>query len=120
MFNDQAYVNPSEISVSHLYNLRSSDPYKRQRRTFTKTQSRQVSIGERRKPQANGKPGYMRIDTVHQGDQDRVKSVYHINAVDEVTQFEIVCSVEKISEQYLLPALEEMLKSPLRFWMNAP
>ncbi|VAW50047.1 Integrase, catalytic region [hydrothermal vent metagenome] len=70
-----------------------------------------MSIGERRKPQPEGKPGYIRIDTVHQGDQDKVKGVYHINAVDEVTQFEIVCSVEKISEQYLMPALEEMLKS---------
>jgi len=111
MFNDQAYENLSEISVSHLYNLRDSDQYKRQRRTFTKTQSRQVPIGERRKPQSDGKPGYIRIDTVHQGDQDKVKGVYHINAVDEVTQFEIVCSVEKISEQYLMPALEEMLAS---------
>ena len=90
---------------------RDSDHYKRQRRTFTKTQSRQVSIGERRKPQSDGKPGYIRIDTDHQGDQDKVKGVYHINAVDEVTQFEIVCSVEKISEQYLIPALKEMQES---------
>ena len=70
-----------------------------------------MAIGERRKPQPDGKPGYIRIDTVHQGDQDKVKSVYHINAVDEVTQFEIICSVEKISEQYLMPALEEILAS---------
>jgi transposase InsO family protein len=111
MFDDKAYQNLSEISVSHLYNLRGSDHYKRQRRTFTKTRSRQIPIGERRKPQPEGKPGYIRIDTVHQGDQDKVKGVYHINAVDEVTQFEIVCSVEKISEQYLMPALEEMLES---------
>jgi hypothetical protein len=67
------------------------------------------SIGERRKPRPNGKPGYIRIDTVHQGDQDKQKGVYHINAVDEETQFEVVCSVEKISERYLIPALEQML-----------
>ncbi len=48
---------------------------------------------------------------MHQGDQDKAKGVYHINAVDEITQFEIVCSVEKISEQYLMPALEQMLES---------
>jgi len=36
--------------------------------------------------------------------------VYHINAVDEVTQFETVCSVEKISERYLVPALEQLLQ----------
>ncbi len=46
---------------------------------------------------------------MHQVDQDKVKGVYHINAVDEETQFEIVCSVERISEQYLLPVLEQML-----------
>ena len=111
LFNDEDYASLSDLSVSHLYNLRASDGYRRQRRTFTKTQSRQVMIGERRKPQANGEPGYIRIDTVHQGDLDKQKGVYHINAVDEVTQFEIVCSVEKISEQYLLPILEQMLES---------
>ncbi len=111
VFDDKAYQRLSKISVSHLYNLRDSDRYKQKRRNFTKTQSRQVAIGERRKPYPEGKPGYIRIDTVHQGDQDKVKGVYHINAIDEVTQFEIVCSVEKISEQYLIPALEQMLAS---------
>lgn len=111
VFDDKAYRRLTEISVSHLYNLRDSSRYKQQRRTFTKTKSKQVAIGERRKPHPEGKPGYVRIDTVHQGDQDKVKGVYHINAVDEVTQFEIVCSVEKISEQYLMPALEQMLES---------
>ena len=111
IFDDKDYQRLTEISVSHVYNLRDSKRYKRQRRNFTKTQSRQVPIGERRKPQPEGKPGYIRIDTVHQGDQDKVKGVYHINAVDEVTQFEIVCSVEKISEHYLMPALEQMLDS---------
>lgn len=111
VFDDKAYRRLTETSVSHLYNLRDSSRYKRQRRTFTKTKSKQVAIGERRKPHPEGRPGYIRIDTVHQGDQDKVKGVYHINAVDEVTQFEIVCSVAKISEQYLMPALEQMLES---------
>jgi len=111
VFDDKAYRRLANLSVSHLYNLRGSKRYKRQRRNFTKTQSRQVDIGKRKKPYPEGKPGYIRIDTVHQGDQDKVKGVYHINAVDEVTQFEIVCSVEKISENYLMPALEQMLES---------
>jgi len=68
-----------------------------------------VSIGERRKPDPQGRPGYLRIDTVHQGDQDGVKGVYHINAVDEVTQWEVVGCVEQISEAFLLPMLEAML-----------
>jgi hypothetical protein len=38
-----------------------------------------------------------------------VKGVYHINAVDEITQFEVVCTVEKISERYLIPVLEQLL-----------
>ena len=111
VFGDNKYRRLSELSISHLYNLRDSDRYKKQRQTFTKTQARKVAIGERRKPSPEGKPGYIRIDTVHQGDLDKVKGVYHINAVDEITQFEIVCSVERISEQYLMPALKQMLAS---------
>jgi transposase InsO family protein len=103
------YRRLAKISVSHLYNLRHSQGYQKQRRHFTKTQSRQVPIGERRRPQPNGQPGYIRIDTVHQGDLDKKKGVYHINAVDEVTQFEVVCSVERISECYLIPVLKQML-----------
>ncbi|MES9905680.1 MAG: hypothetical protein ABW168_23775 [Sedimenticola sp.] len=55
--------------------------------------------------------GYIRIDTVHQGDWDGVKGVYHVNAVDEVTQFEGVASVERISERYLIPVLESLIDS---------
>ena len=109
VFDEQKYKSLSTISVSHLYNLRKSKTYSKTRTHFEKTHPKKSSIGVRRKPQPNGKPGYIRIDTVHQGDQDKVKGVYHINAVDEVTQFEIVCSVEKISEAYLLPVLEIMM-----------
>lgn len=109
LFSQSEYENIAQISVSHLYNLRDSKPYKNQRRTFKKTQSRQVSIGERRKPLPHGEPGYIRVDTVHQGDQDGAKGVYHINAVDEVTQYEVVLSSSKISEVYLIPILTEML-----------
>lgn len=109
VFGQQEYERLATISVSHLYNLRRSTTYHRQRRYFEKTRPKVSPIGERRKPRPNGKPGYIRIDTVHQGDQDKQKGVYHVNAIDEVTQFEVVCSVEKISERYLIPALEQML-----------
>ena len=109
LFGQQEYKTLANISVSHLYNLRRSAGYQKQRRLFTKTQSRQVAIGERRKTAPHGQPGYIRIDTVHQGDLDKQKGVYHINAVDEVTQFEVVCSVERISECYLIPVLKQML-----------
>ena len=87
IFKQEEYRNLSEISVSHLYNLRHSAGYLRTRREFTKTRSTNVKIGERRKPDSHGKPGMIRIDTVHQGDLDGKKGVYHINAIDEVTQW---------------------------------
>ena len=39
------------------------------------------------------------------------KGVYHINAVDQVTQFESVVWVSKISETHLIPALQQLLDS---------
>ena len=103
IYHDPAYENLAHISVAHLYNLRASHVYKNQRIVLEKTKPAKSTIGVRRKPEPNGSPGYLRVDTVHQGDYDKQKGVYHINAVDEVTQFEIVCTVEKISEQYLKP-----------------
>lgn len=110
LFGQDEYQRLASISVAHLYNLRKSNAYIRHRRSVEKTRPRASHIGERRKPQPNGQPGYIRIDTVHQGDWDKQKGVYHINAVDEVTQVEIIVSVEKISERYLVPALEQLLE----------
>lgn len=62
------------------------------RQHYKKAKRNIVAIGERKKPQRNGEPGYIRIDTVHQGDLDKCKRVYHINPMDEVTQYQIVCS----------------------------
>ena len=109
IFGEVGYRRLAQISVAHLYNLRRSGTYRGVRIHFTKTSPKPSIIGERRKPAPNGKPGYIRVDTVHQGDLDGIKGVYYINAVDEVTQFEIVCSVEKISENFLIPVLEEMI-----------
>ena len=67
VFGQTEYTALASISVSHLYNLRKSITYTRQRRHFEKTQPKPSKIGERRKPQPNGKPGYIRIDTVHRG-----------------------------------------------------
>src|SRR5206468_5748663 len=60
---------------------------------------------------------YLRVDTVHQGDSAGAKGVYHINAVDAVTQWQIVGCTEKISEAYLVPVLAAVLAQfpfPLR------
>ncbi len=103
------FGNISRISIAHLYNLRRSNTYRGITRRFTRTKPAVPKIGERAKPEPKGQPGYIRIDTIHQGDLNGQKGVYHINAVDEVTQWEIVASVERISEAYVVPALEIML-----------
>jgi transposase InsO family protein len=108
-FRDPRYQRLAELSVAQLYRLRQSRPYRKIRVTYRPTRPATVSIGERRRPEPNGRPGYLRVDTVHQGDLDGVKGVYHINAVDEVTQWQVVGAVAQISEAYLLPILEALL-----------
>jgi len=103
------FENISRISVAHLYNLRRSNTYRGMTRRFVKTKPVVSRIGERARPDPKGQPGHIRVDSVHQGDLDGRKGVYHINAVDEVTQWEIVVSVQRISEAYLGPVLETML-----------
>lgn len=109
IFNDNRFARLKNISIAHIYNLRGTRQYISWAKFFTKTKPTPVNIGERRKPNPQGQPGYLRVDTVHQGDLDKEKGVYHINLVDSVTQWEIVGAVEKISEQYLLPLLEDAL-----------
>ena len=74
-----------------------------------RTRSRAVAIGERRRPNPCGRPGYLRVDTVHQGDTDTRPGLYHINAVDTVTQWQVVGCCQTISEAHLLPVLEAIL-----------
>jgi len=109
VYGHTEFENISRISVAHLYNLRRSNVYRGITKRYTRTKPVVSRIGERGKPEAKGMPGYIRIDTVHQGDMNGSKGVYHINAVDEITQWEIVASVEKISEAYLVPLLESIL-----------
>ena len=108
-FGDLRYALLSQISVSHLYNLRASEPYRKERLVWHGTRPSAVSIGVRKAPAPQGLPGYIRIDTVHQGDLDGVKGVYPINAVDIVTQWELVAAVEQISEAFLLPVIALLL-----------
>lgn len=109
IFGKQEYKTISNISSPHIYNLRKTRQYISHSLTVKKTNPVVVKIGERRKPQPGGLPGFLRVDTVHQGDTDKIKGVYHINLVDEVTQWEIVGCVERISEDYLLPLLKDLL-----------
>ena len=112
LFQDPGYERLAGISVAHLYNLRQRPAYQRHRIVWTRTCPVVLCpIGERRAPAPNNQPGYLRVDSVHQGDQDGLKGVYHINAVDCVTQYEGVATCERISENYLIPVLEELLCS---------
>jgi len=110
LVGDARFERRAGISVSPLYNLRRGTPYQRTRRHWAKMRPTGVPIGPRRAPQPNGSPGYIRIDSVHQGDQDGVTGVYHINAVDSMTQFQLVAPCEKISEAYLLPVIRQLLE----------
>jgi transposase InsO family protein len=110
VYGDAAYERLAGISVSHIYNLRHSEAYRRRRAVYRPTRSTPVAIAERRCPAPQGAPGWLRVDTVHQGDPREGKTgLYHINAVDTVTQWQVVGCVETISERHLLPVLEAML-----------
>ena len=110
LYKRPEYARLAAISVTHLYNLRKHARYRERLLNYTKTRPTAVSIGERRKPQPQGQPGFLRLDTVHQGDGPEGKGVYHINAVDEVTQWQIAGATPRISEAYLEPLLENMLR----------
>lgn len=109
LFGQPEYQRLAQISASHIYNLRRSRTYRNHRVRVHHTQPRSVSIAERRKPDPRGQPGYLRVDTVHQGNHDGHAGVYHINAVDTITQWEVLGCVCAISERHLVPVLEAML-----------
>ena len=98
------------LSNGHLYNLRQSQGYRLRLHQYEKTRPTAVQIGERKKPAPNGQPGFLRIDTVHQGDSPEGKGIYHINAVDEITQWEVVLATPRISEAWRMPLLESILQ----------
>lgn len=111
VFGDARFKRLASISNGHLYNLRAHKRYRAVRGSIDKTRPVKLNIGERRRPFPDRRPGYLRVDSVHQGDRDGMKGVYLINAVDEVTQCQCVCAVEKISEAYLLPVLDAMMSA---------
>jgi transposase InsO family protein len=109
-YGRQEYSNIANISVSHIYNLKKKASYLRSIKSYQKTnKGKGKTIGIRCQPQPEGKPGYLRVDTIHQGDQGKQKGVYHINTVDEVTQWEVMGATTRISEEYLLPLLEKII-----------
>ena len=104
-----AYERLARISSAQIYRLRATSAYRKRNVSYEPTRPTVIAIGERRRPEPNGRPGFLRIDTVHQGDFDGLKGVYHINAVDEVTQWQVMAATPKISELWLIPVLEAMI-----------
>jgi len=90
VFGRPEFERLAGISVSHLYNLRQTITCRRRCVVMGKTAPATAAIGERRRPDPEGRPGYLRADTVHQPERDGEKSVYHIDAVDEITQWEVL------------------------------
>lgn len=109
IFGHDRYEKLKDLSVSHLYRLRTTRRYREKVKVFSKTRATKVPIGERKKPEPQGQPGYLCVDTVHQGDKMGEKGAYHINIVDMVTQFEFVGSAEAISERFVEDILKELL-----------
>ena len=62
--------------------------------------------GRRRKPHPQGRPGFLRVDSVHQGTSMGARGCTIL--VDEVTQYEFVAAVEGIER---LPALEALIEA---------
>jgi len=108
-YGDARYERLATLSPSHLYNLRKCAGYKALRVAFAKTRPVGNAIGVRKAPRPEGRAGYVRIDTVHQGDQDGLKGAYHITCVDSVSQWQVEAAVQGISEAFLLPVLNEVL-----------
>jgi transposase InsO family protein len=110
IYKHTVYERLATVSIAHIYNLRKRRRYRECRMNYSKTRAVQVAIGERRKPEPGGQPGYLRVDTVHQGDRDGIKGVYHINAVDEVTQWQVVGAVTAITQAHLEPVLKAIFQ----------
>jgi len=108
-FQDTRFKRLAAISGAHIYNLRRTRTYRQRHNCYQATKPTPVAIGERRAPRPESRAGYLRVDTVHQGDQEGMKGVYHINAVDEVTQWQVIGATPQISEAWLMPVLEAML-----------
>ena len=106
---DERFECLAKISNGHIYNLRKARDYRLGALSLNKTRPVQVSIGVRRRPDPQGRPGFVRVDTVHQGDLDGEKGLYALNVVDQVTQFEHIGAVVRITEIFMLPVLEDLL-----------
>ena len=111
IYRDLRFERLASISNGHIYNLRKRREYRTGRLTFRKTRPTPVSIGVRRKPRPDGQPGFLRVDTVHLGDHDGKKGIYVLNVVDEVTQFQHLGAVPRITQHFMVLMLKDLLSA---------
>lgn len=109
VFGDPRFVRLATIANGHWYHLRQPKTYRTRRGPVDTTRPVRSPIGERRTPAPDGQPGDLRSDAVYQGDLAGVTGVSLINAVDEVTPFQVVCAVERMSEHCLRPVLAQRI-----------
>ena len=108
---DERFKRLAEISNGHIYNLRRSRIYRTGRLSFRETRPTPVGFGVRRRPRPDGRPGFLRVDTVHLGDLEGRKGAYVINVVDEVTQFQHLGAVCRITQQFMVPVLKDLISA---------
>ena len=111
VYGDARFERLAQISNGHIYNLRKSRAYRTGRLTLRETRSTPVGFGMRRKPRPDGRPGFLRVDTVHLGDLGGRKGAYVINVVDEVTQFQHLGAVPRITQQFMVPVLKDLISA---------
>ncbi|MGJ7511674.1 DDE-type integrase/transposase/recombinase [Variovorax sp. GT1P44] len=111
VYGDRRYVRLQHLSSSHLYNLRRSAEYRARHTVRTKTRSdrKAGAIAVRRAPIPENRPGFIRIDSVHQGNFKGRNGIYHVNAVDCITQWQVVATVPNLTREHMLPVLRDML-----------
>jgi len=111
VYHQEDYKTIADISSSHIYAIRINNRQynSSSAKWVAHTRAVPIPIGIRAKPRPQGRPGFVRVDTVHSGDLGGQKGAYHINIVDEVTQWEMIATVEAISEHFLTPVIEELL-----------
>ena len=71
LFGKDEFQRLSEISVAHLYRLRQNSFYRNHALTIEKTKPSSSQLGERRRPDPQGRPGYIRWHACRHGSSRR-------------------------------------------------
>ncbi len=104
---DKRFSRLANISNGHIYNLRKRRRMRPSRGRFRRSSS-SPPICQRRRPRPEGRPGFLRVDTVHTGEHKGDRGLYIINIVDEITQFQQLAAVPRTTEYFMIPVLETL------------